>query len=337
MLISARATWDGGTRPPVRTVHRIPGGTHTHVEVHHLGDGRPARTTRASAIAALRSAYALHTGPKGWSDIFYNVAVVPSTGELISARGVGTYSNGVNSALTLLMLGDFHTGSDPADFPKMLEAIAATAAEVGGVGRLDWHARRAAFTGKHASACPGARLVPELERIRTGVTVAPASITGGHPLMALTDDQQVELLLANRKLLKLVEALCVGYNRHAETNAILGVDADTYTVDVTRRMALMWRALGIAGGVAPGGDAYPARPIDELAEIDALVGEGFAELWQRLEQLEAKVAGGELTPVELNADGFRLADDDVERIGRYVVGEIGRELLNVPNTGGNTG
>lgn len=147
MKINERSVWSDGLLNPVKKTYAV---THSHMEVHHsagaLADSKRAR-------AALRSIYRMHTGSKGWSDIFYNL-LIDTEGNVYSGRGVGKRSQG--TALTVCVLGNFETDELPEAVKETLVGINASFGWP--VASVDWHGKRAAGT-KYASSCPGKGLI----------------------------------------------------------------------------------------------------------------------------------------------------------------------------------
>lgn len=144
--------------------------THGHVEVHNDGTDRPAIKT-ANIPSALSGYRSYQVNDLGWRDIFYSAGLDVHTGELWEMRGAGwisTTNRDGKTPFTLLLIGDFETGSNLRDFPKAIARITQIAQVIGGTDKLDWHKRRADRDKRFYSTCPGQMAIPVLEEIRTG-------------------------------------------------------------------------------------------------------------------------------------------------------------------------
>lgn len=128
--------------------------THTHLEIHHGASPNDSATNFPKSV--LREYQRGHLA-KGWSDLFYNLALDPNN-VLYEGRGVGLKSQG--TALTVVMLGNY---DEIPPTPEMMATLKILAESLpNGIDGVDWHRRRAEGT-KYASACPGIRAITEIK------------------------------------------------------------------------------------------------------------------------------------------------------------------------------
>lgn len=164
MAVFSRSQW--GAAPPKRSSRQDDPGN--GLAVHHIGDGLPARTSLASAMATLRSVQQGHLNhaTENYSDIAYNMAV-DQAGNIYELRGMGVEGGatfGANDTVrAVLWLGDSNV-STPTD--AALQAIAAIYQAAVAQGQLINGAAIGGHKDWSSSACPGDRLYAMLPKIR---------------------------------------------------------------------------------------------------------------------------------------------------------------------------